>query len=143
MKRRRFLQTLLGLTGATTLPANSHTRANQTRADANTIKLLETPLAGFQYYEGEHVFNRIKIGDTVQLRRAPENKYDKRAVEVYWNGNMLGHIPRMANRGISQMMDGGEKIRGSVTRLTQSDDPWRRVEIALFHLPRTPSHTKQ
>ena len=34
-----------------------------------------------------------------------ENKYDKRAVEVYWNNNMPGYIPKIANMSISQILD--------------------------------------
>jgi len=85
MKRCGFLQTLLGLAGTTDLPANSTIR--QQSLEQKSVKLLETAIAGFQYYEGERLFNHIKIGDRVQLLRAPENKYDKRAVELYWKGN--------------------------------------------------------
>ncbi len=130
MKRRGFLQTILGLAaGTSALPVNSNTRTQQNN---RPLKLLETSIAGFQYYEGERLFNHIKIGDTVQLRRAPENKYDKRAVEVYWKGNMLGHIPGNGNMGISQMMDRDECLSSRITRLSRSDNPWLRIEIEVY-----------
>ncbi len=67
MKRRSFLQTILGLAGTTVLPVNSTIRKQS--LEPKKLKLLETSIAGFQYYEGERLFNHIKIGDTVQLRR--------------------------------------------------------------------------
>ena len=54
MKRRNFLQTLLGLAGTTALPANSNIRSQQ---QIEALKLLETSNAGFQYYQGERLFN--------------------------------------------------------------------------------------
>jgi hypothetical protein len=86
MKRRGFLQTLLGLAGTTAIPVNASRQ--QITATQKPILLLETSIAGFQFYEGERLFNHIKINDKVQLHRVPENQYDKRAVEVYWQGNM-------------------------------------------------------
>lgn len=131
MKRRDFLQTMLGLIGTTALSANSGAKTSKNQAAP--VKLLQTSIAGFQFYEGERLFNHIKIGDTVQLRRAPKNKYDKRAVEVYWKGNMLGHIPRVANMGVSQMMDRNEYLHSRITRLTRSDNPWERVEVEIYY----------
>ena len=49
MKRRNFLQTLLGLAGTTALPANSNKLDQQ---QTEPLKLLQTSIAGFQYYEG-------------------------------------------------------------------------------------------
>ncbi len=131
MKRRSFLQTILGLAGTTALPVNSTTQ--QKLLEQKPVKLLETTIAGFRYYEGERLFNHIKIGDTVQLRRVPDNKYDKRAIEVYWKGNMLGHIPGTGNMGISQMIDRGEYLSSRITRLSHADNPWSRIEIEVYY----------
>ncbi len=128
MKRRGFLQALLGIAGTTALPASSSNNINQTKP----VKLLQTSIAGFQYYKGEDLFNHIKIGDTVQLCRASENKYDKRAVEVYWKGNMLGYIPRMANMSISQMLDDGVGLEGEISLLIPEKRPCYCVELVVF-----------
>ena len=104
MKRRNFLLTLLGF--------------------PNT--------AGFQYYEGERLFNQLNIDDPLQLRRDPENKYDKRAVETYWNNNMPGHIPKMANMSISQILDNCGKLNAEITRLYPQQKPWYCVSLAVY-----------
>ncbi len=77
-------------------------------------------------------FNHIKIGDTVQLRCTPENKYDKCAVEVYWKGNMMGHIPGMANMSISQMLDDGVKLEAEISQLNPEMMPRYCVDLLVF-----------
>ncbi len=129
MKRRGFLQTILGLAGTTALPANS--KIQQKLLDQKQIKLLETAIAGFQYYQGKRLYNHIKIGDIVQLRRAPQNKYDKRAVEVYWKGNMLGYIPGIANMSISQMLDDGVNLEGKISQLKPEKVPCYCVGLTV------------
>jgi len=129
MKRRSFLQTILGLAGTTALPANS--KRQQKSLDQKPIKLLETTIAGFQFYQGRRLYSHIKINDIVQLRRAPQNKYDKRAVEVYWKGNMLGHIPQMANMSMSQMLDDGVNLEGKISQLIPEKVPCYCVHLIV------------
>ena len=130
MKRRGFLQALLTISGTAALPANS-----QTVKPEKNIKLLETSLAGFQYYEGERLFPQLNIGDPLQLNRDPANKYDKRAVEVYWRTKTpeykLGYIPRIANMSISQMLDSNEPLTASIVSLTRSDNPWQSLSLVV------------
>jgi hypothetical protein len=129
MKRRNFLQTLLGLAGTIALPANSNIHDQQ---QIEPLKLLETSVAGFQYYEGGRLFNQLNIGDPLQLRRAPENKYDKRAVEVYWNNNMPGHIPKVANMSITQILDNSGKLNAEITQLRLQQKPWYCVSLTVY-----------
>jgi hypothetical protein len=128
MKRRSFIQSLLGITGITVVPGSV------ARAKSVSRKcLLQTcELAGYQYYDGERVFPQLRQGDVLTLKRAPLNQYDKRAVEVYWGDSMLGHIPRVGNMAISQMMDRGEQISAKITALSQSDSSWQRIQIAIY-----------
>jgi hypothetical protein len=94
--------------------------------------LLETSIAGFQFYEGERLFNHIKINDTVRLHRVPENQYDKRAVEVYWQGNMLGHIPKAENMSLYQMLDNGIPLDAKVSRLMAEKIPYYCVGLVVY-----------
>jgi hypothetical protein len=129
MKRRGFLQILFGLAGASATLANASSQ--QITATQKPILLQETSIAGFQFYEGERLFNHMKINDTVRLHRAPENQYDKRAVEVYWQGNMLGHIPKAANMNLSQMLDNGITLDAKVCWLMAEKMPFYCVGLAV------------
>ncbi len=63
------------------------------RAEA-TIIVQQSPLAGFQYYDGKALWDDMKPGDTLMLVREPANPHDANAVRVEWNGSHLGYIPR-------------------------------------------------
>jgi len=128
MKRRSFIQTILGITGITVMPGSVAVAKPETR----NILLQECELAGFQYYEGERLYPELRVGDDVTLKRAPQNKYDKRAVEVRWKGQMLGHIPRIANTTISQMLDRNEPISTHISTLTTAYDPWKRIKLEIY-----------
>lgn len=135
MKRRRFLNSLV--TGFVTLPFVGHAReamqAGGLRGRETVRELLvqESPVAGFQYHDGETVWPRLSTGDSLRLLREPGNPYDGQAVAVYWGGAKLGYVPRAANTAVAQMMDRGEWLSARVARLRESQDPWKRVGISI------------
>jgi len=134
MQRRNFLQALIAMVGTTTMPATGMPTTGSSKqniAIQKPLQILETSIAGFQYYEGERLFPQLNPGDLLQLRRAAENKYDKRAVEVYWQGNMLGHIPKIANMSVSQMMDRNMQLSAHITTLTPAYSPWQCITLIV------------
>ena len=54
--------------------------------------LAHFDIAGFTYYEGVLAFNELKIGVQLQLKLEEENKYDARAVAIYYNEFKLGFV---------------------------------------------------
>ncbi|MGI9250766.1 MAG: HIRAN domain-containing protein [Pseudohongiellaceae bacterium] len=140
MNKRSFLQALVGAGGLGLSSLASGKIINQGAAWGNTLSgttgralLIQTsPLAGFQYYEGERLWSKMKPGDNLRLCRAPENKYDNQAVEVWWQDKMLGHIPRMANTAVSQMMDRGDMLYGTINTMTESDDSWKEIALDVW-----------
>ncbi len=135
MKRRSFLNSILA--ASATLPSVGHAQA-AVRPDEfhgkgaeRELLIQESPVAGFQYHDGETVWPRLSAGDSLQLLREPANPYDRRAVAVYWGESKLGYVPRAANTAVSQMMDRGERLAARVKRLRDSRDPWKRVEFSI------------
>ena len=55
------------------------------------IVVQHAPLAGFVYYDGGSVWERMKAGDRLTLVREPSNAYDTNAVRIEWQGHMLGY----------------------------------------------------
>ncbi len=51
-------------------------RATQKQQLPGKVLLLETQLAGFQFYEGKQVFERLAPKNKLTLKRDTENKYD-------------------------------------------------------------------
>jgi hypothetical protein len=103
-------------------------------ATAETVKILvqSSPLPGSQFYAVAEVWPQIRLGDRLTLIREPENRHDRKAVRVEWQGRQLGYVPRAENRAVARALDDGEKLEARVSRLREDPDPWRRVEFEVF-----------
>ena len=76
-------------------------------AFAESIKILvqSSPLAGSQYYGAKRLRGEIRVGDRLTLTREADNRHDRNAVRVDWNGQKLGYVPRAENRAVAQALD--------------------------------------
>ncbi|MDD9983216.1 MAG: HIRAN domain-containing protein [Gammaproteobacteria bacterium] len=135
MERRSFLNSIFA--AAATLPFVGRARAAgqshefHERGAERELLIQESPVAGFQYHDGESVWSRLSAGDSIELLREPANPYDRRAVAVYWGESKLGYVPRAANSACCQMLDRGERLTARIKRLRESPDPWKRVELSI------------
>jgi hypothetical protein len=118
---------------------NAHTTAlsepvpvsSQTEIAARTVLLQTSPVAGFQYHQGELLWAFMRRGDRLVLVREPDNEYDDKAVRIDWSRFKLGYVPRIENHAVSQMLDRGEKLAAKIVELCESENPWRRVRVAI------------
>ena len=101
---------------------------------AESIRVLVqcSPLAGSQYYAVSAVWTQIRVGDRLTLVREADNRHDRHAVRVEWQGQPLGYLPRAENRAVSRALDAGERLEGRVLHLRDDPDPWRRVEFEVY-----------
>lgn len=127
MFRRTFLKSLFG--AALALPAATQGVGNAPR---KLLILQRSPIAGFQYHDGESVWHRLSPGDPLHLTREPDNPRDQRAVAVHWHDAKLGYIPRTDNCAVSQLLDRGQPVRARIRSLNKSNDPWQRITLELF-----------
>jgi hypothetical protein len=89
MSRRAFLKSLTALVGGIAFPIVAHASIR-----GGAWKTLQTsPLAGFQYHGGEALWLQLAVGQSLQLMRETDNRYDDRAVRVEWEGRKLGCFP--------------------------------------------------
>lgn len=93
--------------------------------------MQQSPLAGFQYHRGGEVFELLAVGSPLRLEREPENRYDKRAVAVYFGNAKLGFVPKMDNTAVAQMLDRNEPLAARIVRLRRSDNPWDRIRFEV------------
>lgn len=103
-------------------------------AAAETVKILvqSSPLAGSQYYALAEIRSQLKLGDRLTLTREADNRHDRNAIRVDWNGRQLGYVPRAENRAVAAALDRGERLEARVSRLREEHDPWRRVEFEVY-----------
>ncbi len=120
MNRRQLLQRL------SLLPALGLV-ASPGRASPAQLVIQQSPLAGFQYHEGE----RPLEGQSLQLIREPNNPYDTRAVRVDWRGQRLGYIPARQNHAVAQVADRGQILYARIASLAVDDNPWKRVVLEI------------
>jgi hypothetical protein len=66
-------------------------------------------IAGFTYYDAPLCFNKLKIGTHLRLKLEKDNKFDARAVAIYYKDFKLGFIPRAENRIFYKLLITGHK----------------------------------
>ena len=125
MNRRTFFQRLLGGIG---LVATGTAIGAETRS----VLIQESAVAGFQFYEGNFIWPHLAIDARLELARESENIHDPNAVAVYFRKEQVGYVPRVENSAIAQMLDRGEKLEASISKLNATDDPWDRVWFRVF-----------
>jgi len=125
MNRRTMLQVLLAA------PVIAAGTAAMAKPNPRPLLLQESPLAGFQYHQGRRLWYRLRVGQPLRLQREPRNRFDQRAVALYWCEHKLGYLPRTENRVVASLLDQGQTLSARILRLRASDDPWRRVKVAV------------
>lgn len=85
---------------------------------ARKLFFKECHLAGRQYHDADEVWEELHVGTLLELRRDPDNRYDKDAVAVMFiegidedtgeeDAYLLGYIPREENTEISLLLEMG------------------------------------
>lgn len=84
-----------------------------------TVRILvqDSPLAGYQYYEGKALWHEMRPGDKLKLVREPDNPHDANAIRLEWKGNKLGYVPRRDNSDLARQMDLGMTAEARITAL--------------------------
>ena len=105
-------------------------------ADTPSARIIvqHAPLAGFVYYEGSKVWERMKKGDVLTLVREPSNTHDSNAIRLEWQGQMLGYVPRRDNADLARQMDLGARVEARVTELTRNANGRHRISYVI-HVP--------
>ena len=83
-------------------------------------------VAGFTFYDGVDVFNKLKVGKKVKFKLEEDNKWDPRAVAIYFKGAKIGFIPRTENRIFYKLLKVGitqfeARIQKSILNNTPKD----------------------
>jgi hypothetical protein len=128
MKRAAFIKNLLTLGAFAYLPkgiAKQYTR----------YYLLQSFVAGFQYYEGLSLLAEMKEGSLLELVREPENTFDSCAIALHYNGKKIGFIPQRKNRVLSKLIDAQAlDLLAEITHLNAQTEAWENVRVAIYFL---------
>lgn len=81
------------------------------------IVVQDSPLAGYQHYDGKALWHEMKPGDMLALVREPDNPHDANAIRLEWQGRKLGYVPRRDNGDLARQMDRGMAAEARITAL--------------------------
>ena len=89
-------------------------------------------IAGFTYWNGLEVIDKLKVGKKIDMQVEDENDFDPKAVALLYKGKKLGYIPRRDNAQISQLLYFGHEI--FVTRISQVNleaHPEQQIRVVI------------
>jgi len=118
VRRRDFLKSLLILPLVTVAAKISAIpKIEIKRSKRWRIFLQKSLVAGLPFYSLYLVEDKLRVGDHLRLVREPNNRYDAKAVEIYWRDYKLGYLPRDENAIVSRILDRGGNLTARITDL--------------------------
>lgn len=91
-------------------------------------------IAGFTYYDGSEAFKNLEVGLQLDLELEIDNKYDPRAVMIWYKNFHLGYIPRHENRVFYKLLRVGFKnIEVRIQSINPASSPEHQVQV-IAHL---------
>lgn len=92
-------------------------------------------LAGATYYDLALCFQNLQIGTKLKAKLEAENKFDARAVAIYYEDKKLGFIPRNENRLFFKLLTIGysDIFELMIQRIDATEDPENQLQI-VAHL---------
>ena len=131
----RLLAGIALVLGCALAPAAHATTANEPdsaqRPSQASLLIQSSPLAGSQYHALPDIVDRIRVGDALTLKREPDNPHDRNAIQVLWQGHLLGFVPRRENKAVARAMDRGDPLIARVVALHPEESPWRRLRFEI------------
>lgn len=123
MAARRF-PALSGLAALLLLPAALASAAPR-------LVVQHVALAGFAYHDAAACWSELHEGDALVLQAEPGNVHDDFAIQVRWQGCLLGYLPRTANGPAVHALRRQWPLQARIERLRQHPDPRQRILIEL------------
>lgn len=115
-----------------TLSALAETPGSIGEPRPRRILILRTRLAGVRYHVKPEVFDRLRPGDALELKREPENPHDADAVRADWRGQPVGYLPSDHNYAPARLLDAGERLEARIVEIDIEQRPKWPVEVDVF-----------
>ena len=96
---------------------------------SKTIVYNKFYIAGYQYYKGNSL--ALRVEDILQMKRERNNKYDVKAIALFFKGVKVGFVPQRENGIISSLLDQDIKIYAHVIKVDCSRPTWERILVEL------------
>lgn len=135
MTRSEFIKNVIGIFGVTQIP-------QELGIEYEKIYLLQFFVRGFQYYEGPKILNQINHLGLLNLIREPENKFDRKAMALYFEDKKIGYVPREDNLMFAKILDADLlTLQVEVTHIEPQAANWEKIHAAIYALKERKSKT--
>lgn len=82
------------------------------------------------------IIGQLEVGESLRLRREPDNVYDEDAVSIQTaTGDLIGYVPGKNSAWVARLLDEGKHLRASVAHLFV-EDGIVNVQIHIDGVPR-------
>ena len=99
---------------------------------SNEIMLFGSYVAGTSHISDQSIFDDLKTGDKVILKREPDNRFDENAILVLdEKSRKLGYIPEKDNLVFTRLMDAGKYLTAKITDI-DTDYAFVRISIDIY-----------
>lgn len=96
------------------------------------VFLISTFVAGTTNVKDRSVFEEIKEGDKLILKRQPDNRFDELSILVLaQSGKKLGYVPERDNPVLARLMDAGKKLTASVETISVKSN-YHTISIGIW-----------
>lgn len=95
-------------------------------------------IAGFTYYQGPEVFEKLKIGTVLELLPEANNKFDPYAVAIFFEGKKIGFVPRSENHTLLKLLEMGygDIFETRIQRINPTENPEQQIQVIIYLLPK-------
>jgi len=127
MKRSEFLKQLFALVALPTM-----IKAETIKKESKAC-IYEGEVVGLQYYNAEDLVGIMKEEEILTMKREPENKFDTRAIAIYYNEHKIGYMAKRHNKIMSKMLDTGHgNFEAKISYLYGEEYPYLTVEYEVW-----------
>ena len=88
-------------------------------------------VAGFYFYDGPNLLEKMKPGGILIMKINPDNIEDEYAVELHFKDTMIGHIPRSDNKHIFRLIDQGKDLVCTIRKLDPDAETWQMCKVKV------------
>ncbi len=92
---------------------------------------LSCMVAGTSFQSLREIEKEIIHIAVFDLTREPTNKFDKRAIAIYYNKNKIGYIPKEKNEVIANLMDAGKKFSAKLISKSWEGN-WLKIVVEIY-----------
>jgi hypothetical protein len=94
-------------------------------------ELLDFYVAGLRFYKYSEVKNLITVGSKIDLVPEPENQYDPNAVQLHFQGMMIGFVPKKHSAYVSAIFEVGG-IHCVVKEINPQEKPYLQLNCSIL-----------